>query len=792
MSDRSTFSLRAPETPRRQFCSESLSLRGCLVLVISCCLGGLLHAQQLEWPRETSPRPLPAREIKFPPYELRTLPNGLQVVAVLHHEQPAVTMRLLVRAGTAQDPKGKLGLARLLVSLLDQGTSGPNAKTSEQLNDAIDFIGGDMNAGAGSDLSFVNLTVMKDSFEAGMRMLSDMTRHPAFTPIEIERQKTQTLSGLQVNFQDPEWVANSVFDRLVYGFHPYGMPDSGTPETLNAITRDDLVAFHDRYFAPNNAIFAIVGDVTADEAFATATKVFGDWQKKDVLPNVFVDPPQPARRVLIVDKPDAVQTEVRVGHLGVSRTSPDYMALNLAIRILGGEGSNRLHQVLRTQRALTYGAQASFDTLKESGDFEAETNTRSEATGEVLRLIVDEFWRLQRERVSEIELIDAKAYLTGSFPLTIETPNAIAMQIMNVLFYGLPIEQLQTFRDRVNAVTVDDIQRVAQKYLHPDQLSVVLVGNASAFASQLTGIGFGQYETVALSDLDLTAANFKRVERRAGQAGGSSGSGRSSGSRGSGGSARSGGSGRSGGFVAQAVRPALAPAYTNVQGVNAEAARAMALVDQAIAAKGGLDKLRSVKTIVVTQTLTTKSGDREARADLVNYIQYPDRFRIETKTPKGLVVQGFDGNETWMRDPRGVQPGPPSLTQEARMSLRRDAMALLMAAKDGTVTPRALPDVQDASGKVSHALELSARDLNPIVLAIDPGTGLITKQTFVAAPNNGGALVEEAFSDYRAVDGVQFAFTAVRTSGDLKVERRVTEIKVNPPVDPSLFARPRS
>src|SRR5438045_8143522 len=150
------------------------------------------------------------------------------------------------------------------------------------------------------------------------------------------------------------------------------------------------------------------------------------------------------------------------------------MAVNLAIRILGGEGSNRLHQVLRTARGLNYGAQAEFDTLKESGDFEAQTNTRSDATAEVLRIIVEEFWRLQRERVSERELADAKAYLTGSFPLTIETPDAIAMQVLNVIFYGLPIEQLQTFRERVNAVTVDDIQRVARLYLTPDRLPVGL------------------------------------------------------------------------------------------------------------------------------------------------------------------------------------------------------------------------------------------------------------------------------------------------------------------------------
>ena len=722
--------------------------------------------QPLEWPRETPPRPLQAHDSKFPPYELQTLPNGLQVVAVLHHEQPAVTMRLLVRVGTASDPKGKLGLARLAASLLDQGTDGPTPKTSEQINDDIDFIGGEMSAGAGSDLTFINVVVMKDSFETGLRMLSDMARHPAFAPNEIDRQRQQTLSGLQVNMQDPEWIANSVFDRLVYGFHPYGMPDNGTPETLTAISRDDLIAFHDKYFAPNNAILAVVGDVTAEEAFTTARKVFGDWEKKDVSADKFIEPPDPTRRVVIVDKPDAVQTEVRVGHLGVARTNPDYMALNLAIRILGGEGSNRLHQVLRTQRSLTYGAQASFDTLKESGDFEAETNTRSEATGEVLRLIVDEFWRLQRERVSDVELMDAKAYLTGSFPLTIETPNAIALQVINVLFYGLPVEELQTMRERVNAVTADDIQRVAQKYLRPDRLSIVLVGNASAFASQLRGIGFGTYETVGLTDLDLTSSNFKRPRPTAGGLGAAA--------------ARGG------------IGPGPRPQYQAAGAVGGtETSRAMALLDQAIAGKGGLEKLRAIKTIVARQTLTNAAAGGSNVSDQTNYIQYPDRFRIEMQTPNGPVIQVFDGAEAWMRDGHGVHEAPASLARDARASLRRDVVSLLLAAKDGSLNMRALPDVRDNDGHISHALEVSAKDLNPLILYIDPASGLVTKQSFIAdAP--GAPLVEEAFSDYRAVDGVQIAFRAIRKVGALSVERRVSEIRINPPVEASLFRRPSS
>jgi zinc protease len=630
-----------------------------------------------------------------------------------------------------------------------------------------------MGAGAATDLTYLNMLVMKDSFETGLRMLSEMARHPSFAQPEIERQRQQMLSGLQVSAQDPEYVANSVFDRLVYGFHPYGMPESGTRETLETITRDDLQAFHSRYFVPNNAILAVVGDVTADEAFAMTRKVFGDWDKRDVSSDNYADPPDPTRRVIVVNKPDAVQTEVRVGHLGVPRSHPDYLAINLAIRILGGEGSNRLHQVLRTERGLTYGAQANMDALKITGDFEAQTNTRSEATGEVLRLIVDEFWRLQRERVGERELSDAKAYLTGSFPLTIETPNSIAMQVINHLFYGLPVQQLQNFRERVNAVTVDDIQRVAQKYLRPDRLSVVLVGNAAAFASQLQGVGFGTYETVEIADLDLTTANFRRAAT---------------------GAIAEGPSGGSAQRVAALSTIAARLAYTGAQvapETGRAAAQASALLDRAIEAKGGLERLRKVKTIVVRQTVSADNGGQPIRFETTNYIQYPDRFRTETQVPDGVNVQVFDGTHVWAKDRQGVRETPDIVARDARTTLRRDPIAMLVAIKAGALSARALPDVKDAHGRVHSALEVSAPDLDPIVLLIDPSSGQITKQTFVAdAP--GRPIIEEELSDYRDVDGVQIAFHATRKNGNQTIERSVTDIQINGPVDPALFKRPAS
>src|SRR5215217_7368577 len=289
-----------------------------------------VRAQVKDWPSEGAPRPLAARDVKFPPYEIRTLSNGM----------PVVTLRLLFQAGSVSDPQGKSGIAALTAALLDQGTT---TRSAEQIADTIDSIGGALGAGAGNDLSFANAIVMKDSLALGFDLLSDVVRNPAFKQEEIDRQRQQSVSGQRVNLEDPDYVASLVFDRLVYGFHPYGLPETGTPESMQSITAADLREFHQRFYLPNNAILAVVGDVTADEAFAGAERVFGNWVRREIPLVQPAEPPLPTRRLIIVNKPDAVQTEIRVGHLGIARQHTDYLAVDLAVKILGGEGSNRLH-----------------------------------------------------------------------------------------------------------------------------------------------------------------------------------------------------------------------------------------------------------------------------------------------------------------------------------------------------------------------------------------------------------------------------------------------------------------
>ena len=308
-------------------------------VLVALCLSMIAAAatgQQVDWPRESPPPPLPWHQATFPPYEVRTLHNGLQVVVVMHHEQPAVNLRLLIGAGSAYDPAGKPGVATFTGALLDQGTT---SRSATEVADAIDSIGGILSAGAGTDLTFVNVLVMTDSFEFGLDMVADTARNPAFAPSEIERERQQVLSGFQVSYDDPEYLSGVVLSRLIYGSHPYGQPSNGTPESVRRIARDDLVDFHAAHYAPNNALLAIVGDVDAESAFAAAERTFGDWAPR---PEAAAPPvgevPEPARRIVVIDKPGSLQTAIRVGHAALERASPDHLPFDVAIKILGGEG----------------------------------------------------------------------------------------------------------------------------------------------------------------------------------------------------------------------------------------------------------------------------------------------------------------------------------------------------------------------------------------------------------------------------------------------------------------------
>ena len=704
------------------------------------------------WPTERPPRPLAAHPVAFPPYQLRTLPNGLQVLAIPWHEEPSVSMRLIIKAGAAQDPADKPGVASLVASLLNQGTA---TKSAEGIADLVESAGGVLGVGAGNELSYVNAGVIKDKTDSVMALMSELVQQPAFDQKEIDRQKQQAISGMQVSYDDPEFVAGVVFDRLIYGFHPYGKPPGGTLESIARITRNDLVAFHRTWFAPNNSILAIVGDLTSDEMFVAAEKAFGSWTKRDVPVQSQVDPPPSTYRLVVVDKPGAVQTEIRAGNLTLPRTSPKWLDLELLIRVLGGEGANRLFGVLRSDRGLTYGASADLQTFKFSGGFVASTNTRTETTGETLRLVIDEMWRLQREKVDARELRGVKDYFQGSFPLTIETPSAIALQVLNQIFYGLPLKDLEQLRDRVEAVTVDDLQAAAKEFVKPDRLSIVLVGDASKFVGQLRAQGFNDFETIPIDQLDLTAPTLRK-----GRAGGAAGAGGGGGARDASGAGGAGMAGES----------------------------AMTLVRKVADAKGGLAVLRALKTIDVQAAVTISGSGAPVKMQTRNLIAYPDRFRVEADTPGGRVVQVFTGAEAWVETSTGTVDADADARADYRSSAARDLVPLIVNAVDGKVPVTQLPD-ESVSGKPVHLLQFTLATGGPLVLLVDPATFEIRGMRYPADLGPNAPQAAEFYDDYRDVSGVRVAFHARVERDGVVIERSITSVRINIALPPTAFVR---
>lgn len=722
--------------------SRAAVLAGALLLAAGSAAG-----QTRTWPSERPPRPLEAHDVKFPPYTIRIFANGLEVVAISHHEQPAVSLRLIVRAGSAQDPEDRPGVASLAATLLDQGTT---TRSAEQIADAIDSIGGALGTGAGADLSFIQAVVMKDSLNVGLDLVSDLAQHPAFSSEEIERQRQQILSGLKVSYDDPEYLANMVFDRLVYGFHPYGKPQTGTPATIAGVRREDLLGFHKKWFGANNAILAIVGDVSADEAFAGAERAFGGWGRAGSEAPTAPAPPQATRRLVVIDRPGAVQTEIRVGNIAIPRKHSDYMALDLAIKVLGGEGANRLHRVLRTERGLTYGASADMNGMKETGDIVAETNTRSQTTGETLRLMVDEFWRLIRDRVNDRELQGAQD-LTGSFPLTIETPSQIALQVLNAVFYGLNLNELQTYRERVNAVTSEDVQRVAREYLHPDRLTIVLVGDASSFVSQLPGAGFDHFERIPLAELDLSAVDLRRKAA----------------------------------VPVGAVKPIAYRPTTAAPRPQSSATSPQDLIAKAIEAKGGLERLKQIQSLRAESITRVKESAGTGTISTVTLIQYPDRYRVEAESNGRRLVQVYADGRFWIEDALGAHDAPVSVRDEIHESIQRDQVPLLLRAIEGKATLAEAPSDDPAL----TALSVTGEGMSPVTLFFDRTTGLVAREQYDAS--GGAGVVRERYFDYRPVDGVQVAFrTVVERPGAPVIERTVQKIVFNIPIHSALFVRP--
>ncbi len=429
-----------------------------------------------------------AQEIKLPPIKKTMLDNGLKVIVIEQHELPIVAFRLILKSGSACDPAGKAGLADLTAGLLRKGTK---TRTATQVAEEIDFVGGSLDAGADRDATYASCRVLSKYFDTGLGLLSDIILNPTFNQEEIDRLQKQTLASIKQQKDDPGSVASEKFREFVFGDNPYGLPTEGTEESVPVLTRDDIVNFHDKYYVPSNAVLAVVGDVKNSDVIKKVKAKFSSWSGTPVtLPTPAESPAIKGYQILLVDKPDLTQTYIELGHLGIDRKNPDIFAVRVMNYILGGGGfASRLMEEVRAKRGLTYGIYSNYDYLKWQGAFNVTSFTRNDSTAAAITATIDQLRKIRSEGVTDKELADTKSFYTGYFPLQFETPEQIATQILVVELYNLGEDYLTNYTKNINAVTKEDVQRVAQKYIDPDNLKMVVVSKAETVKPLLEPLG---------------------------------------------------------------------------------------------------------------------------------------------------------------------------------------------------------------------------------------------------------------------------------------------------------------
>ena len=469
-------------------------------LLIALLLCGVVAAAQAP-DRAKPPAPGQAPALKLPTIVKRQLSNGLAAWIVEVHEVPVVQVNLVVRAGTANDPAGKYGVASLTAAMLREGAG---TKSSLELADAVEFLGADLNASSGIDASAVRLHVPVARIGDALPLMADVALRPTFPAEELERQRQMRQTDLLQARDNAATIASLAFSRVLYGpSHRFGTAAMGTAATLSAFTRDDLLSFYRGAFRPDNATLVVVGDITPDRILPLLETSFGSWKSASAAaaaPALPTASPPARRQVYVVDKPGAPQTQIRIGTIGVARSTPDFFAIQVMNTILGGSFSSRLNLNLREKRGYTYGASSGFDMRLSPGPFSAQAGVQTDKTSESLTEFFNELNGILKT-VPADELARAKNYVALRFPTTFETTGDIARRLEDAIVYRLPDDYFPRYVQNIDAITAADVQRVAQKYIQPDRLAVVVVGDRKTIEPGIRALNLGPLNALTVDEL---------------------------------------------------------------------------------------------------------------------------------------------------------------------------------------------------------------------------------------------------------------------------------------------------
>lgn len=444
--------------------------------------------------RTSRPAPLDPRPYHFPRYERRALSNGMQLVIAPVRKLPVATVIALVEAGATCDDPGREGIAHLTADLLLEGTL---TSDGAELTERFERLGASVDASIEWDGAAVSLTALTEHLGPAVRLLGEVLRTPSFQPREVDRLKAERLAELLQLRAEPRGLADELFTRVLYErTSRYALPEGGVEESVAAIERDDVLRFYERRYRPAGVTLIVAGDISPDAAAEMAQATFGEWAGAAV-PHVRTSdrPARDARALHLVSKPDASQSELRVGSVALPRQHPDYYKAVVMNAVLGGLFNSRINLNLREQHGYTYGAFSHIDWRRQAGPFVVSTAVQSEVTAPAATEVLAEIDRIRDAEIHPDELSLATSYLDGVFPIRYETTEAIAGALATLVRYGLPDDFYDTYRERVRAVSTADVLRVAREHLRPSALQMLVVGDPESIQSQLEAMRFGPLTT---------------------------------------------------------------------------------------------------------------------------------------------------------------------------------------------------------------------------------------------------------------------------------------------------------
>lgn len=438
----------------------------------------------------TRPQPGPPREYHFPKFEQRSLKNGIRLIIAPVPKLPVVSVLAVIDATALADPAGKEGVAEITAQALRDGTTEIDGAS---LTLEFEKLGTSLEVGADWDSTVASLTVLRDKVDKAFALFSSVVIAPAFRAEDIDRLRSERLAERVQILDEPRGLAEESFARFAYANGSrYAEPMSGSSQTISAITRDDVVAFHSKNYAPDATTLILVGDLTVEEGVELAENAFGKWAGTRGAKATTLDrSARTGQASQIVSKPDAAQSELRIGHVGVPRMHPDYFPIVVMNAVLGGLFSSRINLNLREAHGYTYGASSYFDWRRQAGPFVISTAVQSEVTGAAISETLKEIDRMRHEEISKEELSLATDYLEGVFPIRYETTGAIASALANMVTFGLPADYYDTYRSHIGAVTTADVLAAAKAHVKPDEIQIVVVGNSAILQPQIEALDIG-------------------------------------------------------------------------------------------------------------------------------------------------------------------------------------------------------------------------------------------------------------------------------------------------------------